>query len=71
MKAYDPASDDYVPLAEPSRRDYWSFFEAADRDRRQGRIRSAESIAWIAQADDAAGRASAATSCRSCSTRST
>lgn len=54
---YDPASDAYAPLSEPSRRDFWSWYEAAERDARAGRIRSAESIVFVAQHDDAGGRA--------------
>jgi 3-hydroxyacyl-CoA dehydrogenase/enoyl-CoA hydratase/carnithine racemase len=54
---YDPQSDDYVPIVEPSRKDYWSFYEAAERDRRAGLIKSPESIVHVACADDAGGRA--------------
>ncbi len=56
-QVYDPASDAYAPLVEPSRRDFWSWYEAAERDARAGRIRSAESIVFVAQHDDAGGRA--------------
>jgi 3-hydroxybutyryl-CoA dehydrogenase len=54
---YDPASDDYVPIREPSRKDYWSYYEAAERDRRAGLIKSADSLVYVACADDAGGRA--------------
>jgi len=54
---YDPATDAYVPIVEPSRKDYWSFYDAAERDRRAGTIKSAESLVHVARADDAGGRA--------------
>ncbi len=53
----DPATDKYVPIAEISRKDYWSYYEAAERDRRAGKIKSAESLVHVACADDAGGRA--------------
>lgn len=54
---YDPASDQYVPIVEPSRKDFWSYYEAAERDRRAGTIKSAASLVHVATADDEGGRA--------------
>ncbi len=54
---YDAASDRYVPIPEPSRRDFWSYYEAAERDRRAGTIKSASSLVHVAEAPDAGGRA--------------
>ncbi|MFQ5413145.1 MAG: 3-hydroxyacyl-CoA dehydrogenase NAD-binding domain-containing protein [Phycisphaerae bacterium] len=56
-RVLDPANGDYVPIGEISRKDFWSYYEAADRDRRAGRIKSAASIVHVACADDAGGRA--------------
>ncbi len=56
-RVLDPASGDYVPIGEISREDFWSYYEAADRDRRAGRIKSAESLVLVACAADAGGRA--------------
>ena len=56
-KVLDPASGEYVPIGEISRKEFWSYYEAADRDRRAGRIKSAESLVHVACADDAGGRA--------------
>jgi len=53
----DPATGTYVPIAEISRKDYWSFYEASERDRLAGRIKSAESLVHVACASDAGGRA--------------
>jgi|CXWL01.1.fsa_nt_gi 3-hydroxyacyl-CoA dehydrogenase/enoyl-CoA hydratase/carnithine racemase len=53
----DPASGKYVPVAEISRKDYWSFYEAAEQDRRSGKIKSAESLVHVACASDLGGRA--------------
>jgi len=52
----DPAKDEYVPMGEISRRDFWSLYEAAELDRRAGRIKSAESIVHVACAGDAGGK---------------
>ena len=57
VQVLDPASGDYVPIGETSRKDFWSFYEAAERDRRAGKIKSAESLVHVACADDAGGRA--------------
>ncbi len=54
---FDPASGKYVPIEEISRKDFWSYYEAAQRDRRAGKIKSAESLVHVACADDAGGRA--------------
>ncbi len=53
----DPARGEYVPIGEVSRKDYWSYYEAAEQDRLTGRIKSAESLVHVACADDAGGRA--------------
>lgn len=57
VEVLDPASGDYVPIAEVSRKDYWSFYEAAEQDRRGGKIKSAESLVHVACAADQGGRA--------------
>ncbi len=54
---FDPESGDYQPIGEISRKDFWSFYEAAERDRRAGKIKSADSLVHVACADDAGGRA--------------
>jgi len=53
----DPATGVYVPIGEVSRKEFWSYYEAAERDRRAGKIKSAESLIHVACADDAGGRA--------------
>jgi 3-hydroxyacyl-CoA dehydrogenase/enoyl-CoA hydratase/carnithine racemase len=53
---FDPAAGNYVPIGEISRKDFWSYYEAAERDRRAGKIKSAESLVHVACADDAGGR---------------
>jgi len=53
----DPATGKYVPIGEISRKDFWSYYEAAERDRLAGKIKSAESLVHVACADDAGGRA--------------
>ncbi|MCH7871651.1 MAG: enoyl-CoA hydratase/isomerase family protein [Planctomycetes bacterium] len=53
----DPARGEYVPVGEVSRKDYWSYYEAAEQDRLAGRIKSAESLVHVACANDAGGRA--------------
>ncbi len=53
----DPATGKYVPIGAISRKDFWSFFEATEQDRRAGRIKSAASLIHVACADDAGGRA--------------
>ena len=53
----DPSSGSYVPIGEVSRKDFWSYYEAAERDRLAGKIKSAESLVHVACADDAGGRA--------------
>ena len=56
-RVFDPASGDYVQIAEISRKDFWSYYEAAEHDRLAGKIKSAESLVLVACADDAGGRA--------------
>ncbi len=56
-KVFDPASHEYVPIGEVSRKNFWSYYEATERDRRAGKIKSAESLVHVACADDAGGRA--------------
>jgi 3-hydroxyacyl-CoA dehydrogenase/enoyl-CoA hydratase/carnithine racemase len=53
----DPTTGQYVPIGEISRKEFWSYYEAAERDRRAGKIKSAESLVHVACADDAGGRA--------------
>jgi 3-hydroxyacyl-CoA dehydrogenase/enoyl-CoA hydratase/carnithine racemase len=57
IEVFDPASRAYVAMGETSRSAYWSMFEAAERDRGDGKIKSAESLIAVALADDGAGRA--------------
>jgi len=52
----DPATDTYVPIPEGSRSDYWSVYRAAANDERGGKIKSAEALVSVADADDAGGR---------------
>ncbi|MFQ5429214.1 MAG: 3-hydroxyacyl-CoA dehydrogenase NAD-binding domain-containing protein [Phycisphaerae bacterium] len=54
---FDPKTGDYVAIGEISRKAFWSYYEAAERDRRAGRIKSADSLVHVACADDAGGRA--------------
>lgn len=54
---YDPVSGEYAAIEEISRRDYWSYYEAAEHDRRMGKVKSAEGIVHVACANDAGGRA--------------
>ncbi len=56
-KVLDPASGKYVPIGTICRKDFWSFHEAAARDSRDGKIKSADSLFHVACADDAGGRA--------------
>ena len=53
----NPAKGEYVPISEISRKDFWSYYEATERDRRAGKIKSAASLVHVACADDAGGRA--------------
>lgn len=52
----DPATGSYVPIDEISRKDFWSYYEAAERDRRAGKIKSSDSLVYVACANDAGGR---------------
>ncbi len=56
-KVFDPSTGDYVAIEEISRQEFGSYFEAAERDRQAGKIKSAESLLFVARADDAGGRA--------------
>ncbi|HUU82273.1 MAG TPA: hypothetical protein VM243_02100, partial [Phycisphaerae bacterium] len=56
-RVFDPSKGDYVPIGEISRKEFWSFYEATEQDRRAGKIKSAESLVHVACADDAGGRA--------------
>jgi 3-hydroxyacyl-CoA dehydrogenase/enoyl-CoA hydratase/carnithine racemase len=56
-KVLDPSSGNYVAIEEISRKDFWSYYEAASRDSRAGKIKSADSLVHVALADDAGGRA--------------
>ena len=53
----DPTTGEYVAIGEISRKDFWSYYEAAERDRRAGKIKSADSLVHVACAHDAGGRA--------------
>ncbi|MCK6457968.1 MAG: 3-hydroxyacyl-CoA dehydrogenase NAD-binding domain-containing protein [Phycisphaerae bacterium] len=53
----DPACGEYVPIREISRRDFWSYYEAVEIDRRAGKVRSADALVHVARAADAGGRA--------------
>ncbi len=53
----DPSTGEYVPIGEISRKDFWSFYEATERDRREGKIKSVDSLVHVACAADAGGRA--------------
>ncbi|MBI4716951.1 MAG: hypothetical protein HY763_04045 [Planctomycetes bacterium] len=53
----DPATGEYAPIVEISRKEYWSYYQAAEHDRRGGKIKSAEGLLQVAGADDAGGRA--------------
>ncbi|MCK4341398.1 MAG: 3-hydroxyacyl-CoA dehydrogenase/enoyl-CoA hydratase family protein [Phycisphaerae bacterium] len=57
VKVLNPTTGKYDPIGEISRKDFWSYFEAAERDRVAGKIKSAESLVHVACADDAGGRA--------------
>ncbi len=54
---YDPATGKYQPVREISRKDFWSYYQAAEHDRREGTIKSAASLVHVACSDDAGGRA--------------
>ncbi len=53
----DPVSGSYAPTEEISRKDFWSYYEAAEGDRRAGKIKSVDSLIHVACANDAGGRA--------------
>jgi len=56
-RVLDPSTGEYVPIEEISRKDFWSYYEAAARDRVAGKIKSPDSLVHAACADDAGGRA--------------
>ncbi len=53
----DPKSGEYVAIGEISRKEYWSYYEAMEKDRLAGKIKSAASLVHVACASDAGGRA--------------
>lgn len=57
IAVFNPAEGEYVPIGEISRKDFWSYYEAAEVDRRAGKVRSAEALVGVACAADAGGRA--------------
>jgi 3-hydroxyacyl-CoA dehydrogenase/enoyl-CoA hydratase/carnithine racemase len=57
VQVFSPDSGEYVPIGEISRKEFWSYYEATERDRRSGKIKSAESLVHVACADDSGGRA--------------
>jgi len=54
---FDPTKGDYAAIEEISRKEYWSYYEAGERDRRAGKIKSAASLVHVAGADDSGGQA--------------
>jgi 3-hydroxyacyl-CoA dehydrogenase/enoyl-CoA hydratase/carnithine racemase len=56
-EVFDPESLEYVAKGQTSRADYWSMFEAVERDRADGKIKSVDALLAVARADDHAGRA--------------
>lgn len=54
--AYDAISGTYVPMCDISRSNYWSIFEAAQRDGRDGKIKSADALLFVAKAADEGGK---------------
>ncbi len=52
----DPQSDSYVQIPAPSRTAYWSMYEAALQDERDGKVKSAASLIHVACASDVAGQ---------------
>lgn len=56
-KVFDPASGKYMELNEISRNDFWSVFNAAAEDNSAGKIKSADSLIKVINADDAGGKA--------------
>lgn len=57
VQVYDPAGGEYVAIPEVRRSEFASYYEAAERDRRAGRIKSAAGLLHVAQAADGGGRA--------------
>ncbi len=56
-QVYDPAKNTYVSIQEIPRDQYWSFYEAAECDRKNGKIKSAASLIHVALANDEGGKA--------------
>lgn len=54
---YNPKNGKYVPICKVSRDEYWSYFDAANKDRAAGKIKSADGLVSIACSDDAGGKA--------------
>jgi 3-hydroxyacyl-CoA dehydrogenase/enoyl-CoA hydratase/carnithine racemase len=57
---FDPGTGDYVPIEEISRKDFWSYYEAAEFDRRSTEGLAASrrrALVHVACASDAGGRA--------------
>ncbi len=55
LKAYDPASNTYLPAEPSSPAEFWSFEQAKSLDHRQAAIKSPEGLALIAESDDRGG----------------
>ncbi len=56
-EVFDPESRKYIAKGQTSREAYWSMFEAAERDRAEGKIKSCDALLAVVLADDTAGRA--------------
>lgn len=54
---FNSASGEYEPVGEISRQTFWSYYQAAENDRRAGKVRSAAALVHVACADDGGGRA--------------
>ena len=50
-------SGEHLAIAEVARKDFWSYYEAAQRDRLAGKINGVDSLVHVACAADAGGRA--------------
>lgn len=53
----DPQTGAYGPVGEISRKEFWSYYEASEHDRRTGKIKSADGLVHVACSGDAGGRA--------------
>ncbi|VAX41004.1 hypothetical protein MNBD_PLANCTO03-1568 [hydrothermal vent metagenome] len=56
-EVFDPETREYVAKGQTSRAAFWSMFEAAERDRAGGKIKSVDALLSVALADDKAGQA--------------